>query len=105
MESVERKGTSKSEKSEKGDKPGATPPPKVEAVLVGALADVELRRWTTVAAAPEARAALQIPEDQAGIVVIDADGNLAVRELGVVRMYKFTRVSELLGVDLSDRRE
>ena len=95
----------KGEKGDKSDKPGATPPPKVEAVLVGALADVELRRWITVAAAPEARAALQIPEDQAGIVVIDADGNLAVRELGVVRMYKFTRVSELLGVDLSDRRE
>jgi hypothetical protein len=92
------------EKAAKADKPGA-PPPKVEAVLVGALADVELRRWTTVAAAPEARTALQIPEDQAGVVVVDADGNLAVREVGVVRMYRFTRISELLGVDLSDRRE
>ena len=94
----------KAAKAAKPDEPGATPP-RVEAVLVGALADVELKRWTTVAAAPEARAALQIPEDQAGVVVIDADGNLAVREIGVVRMYKFTRISELLGVDLSDRRE
>ena len=93
------------EKAAKSDKPASPPPPQVEAVLVGALGDVELKRWTTVAAAPEARTALQIPEDQAGVVVIDADGKLAVRELGVVRMYKFTRISELLGVDLSDRRE
>jgi hypothetical protein len=93
------------EKAAKADKPATPPAPRVEAVLVGALADVELKRWTTVPAAPEARAALQIPEDQAGVVIIDADGNLAVREVGVVRMYKFTRISELLGVDLSDRRE
>ena len=78
---------------------------KVEAVLVGALADVELKQWKTVAEAPEARAAFEVPADQAALVVIDPEGRLAVRELGVVRMFKFTRVSELLGVDLGDRRE
>ena len=85
--------------------PAAKPRPEVKAVLVGALADVELKRWVTVPAAPEARAALQIPEDQAAVVVIDADGKLAVRETGIVRMFKFTRISELLDVDLGDRRE
>jgi len=94
------------EKAAKADKdPADKPRPEVKVVLVGALADVELKRWTTVPAAPEARAALQVPEDQAAVVIIDADGKLAVREVGIVRMYKFTRISELLDVDLSDRRE
>ncbi len=84
---------------------GEDPPVPVEVVLVGAVEDVELKRWTVLPSAPEARAALQVPEGQAGVVVIDREGRLAVRETGVVRMYKFTRISELLGVDLSERRE
>ena len=95
----------KAAKAAKPTDPAAKPHPEVKAVLVGALADVELKRWVTVPTAPEARAALQIPEDQAAVVVIDAEGKLAVREIGVVRMYKFTRISELLDVDLGDRRE
>ena len=95
----------KAAKAAKPAEPAAKPRPEVKAVLVGTLADVELKRWVTVPAAPEARAALQIPEDQAAVVIIDAEGKLAVREIGIVRMYKFTRISELLDIDLSDRRE
>jgi hypothetical protein len=78
---------------------------KVEAVLVGELADVPLKKWQTVASAPDARTAFELPADEAALVVIDPEGRLAVRETGIVRMFKFTRVSELLGVDLGDRRE
>ena len=78
---------------------------KVRAVLVGALEGLELRQWKTLPAAPELRAAFAIPEGQAALVVIDAEGKLAMRELGVVQMYKFGRLSDLLGVDLGDRRE
>ncbi len=94
------------EKLARADKP-ATPAAEtepeivVEATVVGALAGAELKRWKQVADAPEARAAF----DQPALIVIDGEGRLAVRELGLVRMWKLNRVSELVGVDLGERRE
>ena len=94
------------DKDAKAGKPDDQEPrPEVAAAVIGDLQDVELERYQQVAAAPEARAAFKIPEDQAGVVVIDREGKLAVHELGLVRMFKFNRVSELLGVDLGDRQE
>ncbi len=78
---------------------------KVQAVLVGGLEGVELKHWRPAAPTPESRTPFEIPADQAAVVIIDPTGKLAVRELGVVRMYKFGGISDLLGVDLSDRRE
>ena len=78
---------------------------KVEVVMVGALEGVELKKWQALPEASEARRSFDLRPDQAGLVVIDPEGRLAVREPDLVRMYKFTRVSELLGIDLSDRRE
>lgn len=78
---------------------------KVRPALVGTLDGLELKHWTTLAEAPEARAQFSIPVDQAALVAIDPNGNLALRELGVVPMYKLGRVSELLDIDLGDRAE
>ena len=78
---------------------------KVRPALVGTLDGLELKHWTTLAEAPEARAPFNIPVDQAALVAIDPNGNLALRELGVIPMYKLGRVSELLDIDLGDRAE
>lgn len=76
---------------------------KVSAQLVGVIDGAELGRWKTAADAPEARAAFEIPAGEAALVVIDPQGNIAMRELGRVPMYKFGVLSELIGVELSDR--
>jgi hypothetical protein len=73
--------------------------------LLGSLADVELKHWQTAPVSPEARAAFDIPEGAAALVAVDPAGNLALRELGVVPMYKLGRISELLDIDLGDRSE
>ena len=78
---------------------------KVHVALVGTLEGLELSQWKTVAAADESRAPFEIPAAEAALVIVDSSGKLALRELGLVRMHKLSRVSELLGVDLSDRRE
>ncbi len=77
---------------------------KVSAVLVGELEGTELRRWKKVSTA-DARAAFEIPEGEAGIVVVDADGKVAFRELGRIQIYKFGLLSELFGVEISDPDE
>lgn len=89
-------------KPAEGD-PDAGSPKPAQLALIGALEGIELKRYTVIPAAPEARAAFQVPA--AGIVVIDPEGRLVVHETGLIRMFKFTRISELLGVDLSERRE
>ncbi len=82
------------------DKPLAD---KVLPTLIGAVEGVELKHWKTLPDAPEARAAFDIPGDQAALIAIDPEGHLALRELGVIPMYKLGRISELLDIDLGDR--
>lgn len=77
---------------------------KVISTLVGTT-DLDLKHWTTLPTAPEGRTAFDIPEGQAALVAIDPEGHLALRELGVVPMYKLGRISELLDIDLGDRAE
>lgn len=78
-------------------------PAKVSAQLVGTLDGAALERWKTTADLPAARAAFEIPAGEAALIVIDPPGNIAMRELGRVPMYKFGILSELIGVELSDR--
>lgn len=78
---------------------------KVSAVLMGQIDGLALKRWKAVPQSPDARAAFQLPEGEAAIVVVDPAGNLALRELGRVQMYKFGIISELIGVELSDPDE
>ena len=75
---------------------------EVHTQLVGTIEGVTLKRWKTVPAAPEARAAFELPEGAAALVVVDPKGNIAMREHGRVPMYKFGILSELIGVELSD---
>lgn len=75
---------------------------KIHALLLGQIDGPELRHWKTAAATADARAAFQIPTNEPAIVVVDPAGDLALRELGVVQMYKFGIISELIGVELSD---
>jgi len=78
---------------------------RVSPALVGTLEDIELKHWKTLPSASEARTAFNIPEGEAAVVAIDPEGRLALRELGVVPMYKLGRISELLDIDLGDRSE
>lgn len=78
---------------------------KVHLALVGSIEGLELKHWKTVAAADESRAPFELTADQTAIILLDPTGKLALRDTGLVRMYKMVRVSELLGIDLSDRRE
>jgi len=78
---------------------------KVSAQLVGQIDGAELKRWKTTADNAEGRAAFQIPAGEAALVVVDPQGNLAMRELGRVPMYKFGVLSEFIGIELSDRDE
>ncbi|WP_434423759.1 hypothetical protein [Nannocystis pusilla] len=78
---------------------------KVSAQLVGQIDGAELKRWKTAPDSTEARAAFQIPAGEAALVVLDPQGNVVMRELGRVPMYKFGVLSEFIGVELSDRDE
>lgn len=71
--------------------------------VVGKLDGVELKKWTAVPEAEGARVAFGLPPGESALVVVDRDGNLAMKELGRVPMYKFGLLSELIGVELSDR--
>jgi len=76
---------------------------KAAARVVGKLDGVELKQWTAVPEAGEARVAFGLPPGEPALVIVDKDGNLAMKELGLLQMYKFGLVSELIGVELSDR--
>lgn len=78
-------------------------PDKVGARVVGKLDGVDLTRWTAVPEAGEARVAFGLQPDDSALVVVDKDGNIAMKDIGRVPMYKFGILSELIGVELSDR--
>lgn len=80
-------------------------PTKAIAVLVGQTEGLDLKKWTTVPDAPEARVALGLGPNEAGLALIDPDGNLTMLERGAPQYYKFGRVSDIIGVDLGDHTE
>lgn len=79
---------------------------KALVVLVGTTEGLELKHVTSVADAPEARAALGFDADKrAGLALVDPAGNLAMVEHGAPAYYKFGRISDEIGVDLGDHTE
>jgi hypothetical protein len=72
--------------------------------IVGELEGITPRRWEVVASAPEARAAFGFG-DGAGLVVIDAEGRVALSIAGKVRFWQLGLFGELLGIELDDGRE
>lgn len=73
-------------------------------LVVGRVSDVELKTWTLVDEAPDARAAFGLTPTDSAIVVI-AGGVVQVKQTGLVRMYQWGRVSDLLGVEVKDEDE
>jgi hypothetical protein len=78
-------------------------PDKVLGRLVGAIDGAELKRWQAVPEAAAAREAFGLPPAEAGLAVVDPNGDLVMLERGRVPMYKFGVLSELIGVELGDR--
>ncbi|HRI08461.1 MAG TPA: hypothetical protein PKW35_11615 [Nannocystaceae bacterium] len=76
---------------------------KVKGAIVGKLDGFELRRLRLVESAPEARAAFGIPDGAAALVIVDAEGRLALTVIGRVAFWQLGLVSDLIGVDLGDR--
>jgi hypothetical protein len=77
--------------------------PAGRGVIVGHVRDVELPTWDIVEDDDDARAAFGLgPQDSALVVV--ADGRVEFRALGIVRVYQWGRVSDLLGVEINDRK-
>jgi hypothetical protein len=56
--------------------------------------------WSEVAAAPEARAAFGLEPSDTAFVIVDAQGRLAFREVGVVPMFKWGAAADLLGAEV-----
>jgi hypothetical protein len=73
-------------------------------VIIGRVTGVELETWQQVEDAPDVRKIFGIGADEAAIVVIDDQGRVAVQERGLVPIYKWGRVADILGVELDDRR-
>jgi len=74
-----------------------------QGVVVGRVADLELPTWSRVDEAPEARAAFDLAPTDSALVVI-ADGRVEMRKVGLVRVYEWGRVADLLGVEIDDRK-
>ena len=72
-------------------------------VAVGRITGVELPSWEIVEEAADARTAFGLTPTDSAIIVI-SEGRVEVRELGVVRMHRWGRVADLLGVELNDRK-
>ncbi|HWB80555.1 MAG TPA: hypothetical protein VG755_36575, partial [Nannocystaceae bacterium] len=77
---------------------------RAKGVIIGRVSGVELETWQRVDEAPELRKTFGIAADEAAIVVIDDQGRVAVNERGLVPIYKWGRVADILGVELNDRR-
>jgi hypothetical protein len=69
-------------------------------VVVGRITGLELPGWTTVDDAASARAAFDIAEGESAFVVVDGEGRLAFREVGLIPMYKWGAAADLLGAEI-----
>ncbi len=68
-------------------------------VFVGEAADVPLADgWELHADTGQLRAQLGLPADEAGLVIVDREGRVAMREHGRIPLYRLTRARELLGI-------
>lgn len=68
-------------------------------VLVGRVDGVPLDGWESVTADPDLGTPFGIGPDETAVIVIDPQGRLVYDARGVIRMYQWDRIAELLGVD------
>ncbi|MBC8071392.1 MAG: hypothetical protein IAG13_23905 [Deltaproteobacteria bacterium] len=73
---------------------------RARGVLVGRVNDLELPRgWQQVDDDAALRTSFGVGAQEAGIVIIDGNGLVAVDERGLVPLYKRDRVADVIGVD------
>jgi hypothetical protein len=80
----------------------------IEGVVIGEITDFRFKHWATAApsTADSARAAFGLKDGEAGLVVINAKGELVMRETGLIRFYKFGTLADHLGIaDIEDGSE
>lgn len=63
---------------------------KSHGVLVGEVEDLRLSGWQVVPEAAAAREAFGLTSEDTALVVVDAEGRLAFREIGFIPMYRWT---------------
>ncbi len=73
-------------------------------VVVGRVSGVELPTWTLVDEAPDARAAFGLAPGDSAIVII-VDGRVQLHRTGIVRMYEWGRISDLLTVEIKEEKD
>lgn len=78
---------------------------EVGAVAVGKLTDVELEHWTVVEDGDAARAAFDVKPDEAALIVMDAEGRVAFREVGLIPQWKLSVVRHVLGAEFKRGRD
>ena len=74
-------------------------PDAVIGAVVGETPDLRFDHWTSLSAGEEARAALELPVDAPGLVVINRDGEVVMREHGLLQFYKLGTLADHVGVD------
>lgn len=71
----------------------------VEGVIVGELEGFQLKHWSTTPSADEARAAFKLPEGEDALVIVNKEGEVVLRESGLLRFYQFGTIADHVGVD------
>lgn len=67
--------------------------------LIGTTTDIEVEGWIAVDQAPEVRTALGIGPDESAMVIVDQDGGLFFKEVGLIPFWKFGQVGYQLGIE------
>ncbi len=71
----------------------------IEGVIAGDLTGFNFKHWSTTPAADEARAAFKLKPDDTALVIINKDGDVVLRETGVLRFFQFGTIADLIGVE------
>ena len=75
---------------------------KAQGLLVGELEGLEAEGWERVDAAPSLREAFGLKADDAALIVVDKEGRVAFKQVGLVRFWQLGQAGELLGLEARD---
>lgn len=77
---------------------------EIGGVVIGEGEGWQLDGWSFVPDAPEARASFEIG-DQAGMVIVDAEGRVAFSQAGLIPFWQLSHAADLLGIEPKDYRD